>query len=52
MVFKGKCPLCGTGGRRWSEPGTFQCPNCSSIFSDFGVILETRKEEEEGNTWS
>ena len=44
-MFQGKCPLCGTGGRKWTEPEIFRCPNCLSIFSDFGVVLEAKKSD-------
>jgi ribosomal protein L37AE/L43A len=41
-----RCPVCGTDGRVWNrKPEVFQCPNCSSIFSPFGMVLETEKED-------
>jgi len=44
-MFKGKCPLCGTSGKIWKKnPQVFICPNCKSIFSDFGLILESEKD--------
>jgi hypothetical protein len=40
------CPICGTKGKVKWEPdeGVFECPNCSSIFSKFGIVAEARKE--------
>ena len=41
-----RCPVCGTHGRLWNKkPEVWQCPNCASIFSQFGMILESEKEE-------
>lgn len=49
--MENRCPLCGTVGRLWHhDPETFRCPNCSSIFSPFGMVLET--ESEHINLWS
>jgi rubredoxin len=46
-----RCPLCGTPGRMWNRtPQAFRCPNCSSIFSEFGMVLET--ENETFNLWA
>lgn len=46
-----KCPICGTLGRVWHKnPQTFRCPNCSSIYSEFGMIIEI--ENENMNMWS
>ena len=40
-----KCPLCGTHGKEWEqERDVFVCPNCSSIYSPFGLVLENKKE--------
>lgn len=45
------CPLCGTRGRPWNrEPKVFRCPHCSSIFSPYGMVLET--ENEYLNLWA
>jgi ribosomal protein L37AE/L43A len=42
------CPLCGTKGKGWKgEEGVFECPNCSSVFSKFGVVAESQKEMQE-----
>jgi len=47
MLFKSKCPFCGTCGKIWNKRSKiFICPHCSSIFSDFGVILQSEREEE------
>lgn len=49
--MKNKCPLCGTPGKLWHKnPETFRCPNCMSIFSEFGMVLEV--ESENLNLWS
>ena len=43
-----RCPLCGTNGRVWNKkPEVFICPNCSSLFSEFGLVMEAQKEEPE-----
>lgn len=50
-MFTEKCPLCGTKGKVWNEkPEAWQCPNCSSIYSRFGLIVET--ETETADFWS
>ncbi len=42
-----KCPLCGTFGTLWNKkPKVFICPNCYSIYSPFGIVLEVEKENE------
>lgn len=39
------CPMCNTAGKMWNkDPIVFRCPNCSSIYSNFGIILEAEKE--------
>jgi uncharacterized Zn finger protein (UPF0148 family) len=44
-MFQNKCPQCGIFGRLWNkEPEVFVCPNCSSLFSKFGFVLEAEKE--------
>ena len=49
--MKNRCPLCGTVGKLWHKsPETFRCPNCMSIFSEFGMVLEV--ESERMNLWS
>jgi len=49
--MENRCPLCGTPGKLWhKDPETFRCPNCSSIFSPFGMVLET--ENEHLNLWA
>jgi ribosomal protein S27E len=41
-MFDTKCPLCGTHGEVWHKsPETFQCPNCASIYSKYGMVLES-----------
>jgi hypothetical protein len=40
-MFNDKCPLCGTRGRLWNEtPEAFRCPNCASVFSRYGLVVE------------
>ena len=46
-----RCPLCGVKGRVWhKKPAVFKCPNCFSVYSEFGMVIETGKELQEG--WS
>ncbi len=53
MLFHDKCPLCGTPGKEWSRKDEiFQCPNCSSIFSKFGLLVESQREEDLHEFWS
>ena len=48
-----KCPLCGTFGRNWrEEKEVFECPNCFSIYSEFGIVLEPRKDDNTQNMWN
>jgi hypothetical protein len=45
IMFKDKCPLCGTHGRLWhKDPEVFVCPHCSSFFSKFGLVLGSEEE--------
>ncbi|MBI4020087.1 MAG: hypothetical protein HY367_02035 [Candidatus Aenigmarchaeota archaeon] len=47
-MFKDKCPLCGTNGRVWENettPEVFKCPNCYSIFSEFGLVTEPERDD-------
>ncbi len=40
-----KCPMCGTFGRRFDiDEQTFRCPNCYSVYSEFGLVLDSAKE--------
>ena len=49
--MENNCPICGTPGRAWNKkPEAFKCPNCFSIFSEFGMIVEI--ENESMNLWS
>lgn len=42
-----KCPLCGTFGKEWKEdPQILVCPNCDSVYSEFGIVLESQKEKD------
>lgn len=42
------CPVCGTKGKNWKgENDVFECPNCSSVFSKFGIITESDKSDQE-----
>jgi tRNA(Ile2) C34 agmatinyltransferase TiaS len=39
------CPVCGTKGKSWNgEQSVFECPHCSSVFSKFGIVSESKKE--------
>jgi len=47
-MFKCTCPICGTNGKRWNKkPEVFMCPNCASLFSRFGFVLEPDIEQDE-----
>lgn len=44
-MFRDNCPLCQTPGKVWhKEPEAFKCPNCFSIYSRFGLIMEAQKQ--------
>jgi hypothetical protein len=44
-MSQSRCHLCGTYGKIWDKkPDVFICPNCYSIFSEFGIVLESKKE--------
>ena len=44
----GKCPMCGTAGKLWhKEPRVFECPNCASLYSRFGLVMEAKKEPQD-----
>ncbi|MBI4182133.1 MAG: hypothetical protein HY520_04165 [Candidatus Aenigmarchaeota archaeon] len=48
MDFFDKCPLCGTSGKTWDkDPEVRQCPHCDSLFSAFGLVMESQREVEE-----
>ncbi len=54
-MFQNKCPVCGTIGRIWNkktakDPEVFLCPNCYSLYSEFGMVLESQREISEN--WS
>jgi hypothetical protein len=45
LVFTNKCPLCGTQGTVWNKsPEAFRCPNCASIFSRYGMVVEAEED--------
>jgi len=46
-MLKNQCPHCGTFGKIWhKQPEAFICPHCFSVFSEFGIILETENEQD------
>ncbi|MFH0956842.1 MAG: hypothetical protein V1813_03195 [Candidatus Aenigmatarchaeota archaeon] len=48
MLFTEKCHVCGTQGKLWQKkPDVWKCPSCKSVFSHFGVVLETEIESED-----
>ncbi len=52
-MFKDKCPLCGTSGITWKkDPEVFTCPNCSSLFSRFGLVIDPRQEDGNPDVWN
>jgi len=51
ISFNKRCPLCGTNGSIWNrKPEIFACPHCSSVYSEFGLVLTPQDEQEE--LWS
>lgn len=47
-MLKRHCPHCGTFGKPWNKkPEAFICPNCLSVFSEFGIIAQPDFEEHE-----
>jgi len=48
MMFSDNCPVCGTTGKIWNKsPEVWKCPSCSTIFSHFGLVVETERETED-----
>jgi hypothetical protein len=44
--------MCGASGRVWHRsPEVFQCPNCATIYSEFGFVTEPDMEYE-SSMWS
>jgi hypothetical protein len=44
-MFLNKCPVCGTDGKIWhKKPEVFICPRCFTIYSRYGLVLETEQE--------
>ena len=54
FMFKDKCPMCGTFGRNWNkEPEAFICPNCMSVFTEFGIIIDSENTTDDiMDAWS
>ncbi|NOX71248.1 MAG: hypothetical protein GXO64_00930 [Candidatus Micrarchaeota archaeon] len=51
IAFDKRCPVCGTNGDLWKKkPRIFVCPHCSSVYSEFGLVLTPAEEREE--LWS
>ena len=47
-MFTENCPLCGTHGKLWNkQPKVWQCPKCCSVFSRFGLVLESEGDIED-----
>jgi len=47
-MFQDRCPVCGTQGKPWDkDPDVKVCPNCATLFSEFGLVLESQKEQQE-----
>ncbi|MBI4021030.1 MAG: hypothetical protein HY369_02195 [Candidatus Aenigmarchaeota archaeon] len=41
-----KCPLCGTSGKEWNkEPQVYECRSCSTLYSEFGLVMESQQEQ-------
>ena len=39
IAFKDRCPNCGYKGKVMSKkPKILVCPNCNTVFNDFGII--------------
>jgi len=50
-MHKDRCPMCGARGRVWNKkPEVFRCISCLSIFSEFGLVVESGREMPE--MWS
>jgi ribosomal protein L37AE/L43A len=48
LIGKRRCPNCGVKGKIWRrKPDVFVCPNCNTFFSEFGIVLELFKKEED-----
>jgi len=47
FVSGNNCPSCGARGKKWKQnPEVLICPQCSSYFNEFGVVIESQKPEE------
>ncbi len=48
LIGKRRCPACGIKGKLWKrKPEVFICPTCSSVFNEFGVVLESQMEKQD-----
>jgi len=47
LIGKKRCPICGVKGKIWKKDiKVFVCPNCSSFFNEFGIVLEPEIKKE------
>lgn len=47
FISEKNCPTYGSKGEKWKKkPDVFVCPQCHSYYNEFGVILESQKNEE------
>jgi len=47
IVEPKKCPSCTTSGKIWKKnPEIFVCPNCSTVFNEFGILIVNEEEKE------
>ena len=44
MVSLNNCPRCGTKGKKYDN--FLLCPSCSTVFSEFGIVSEGSKKEQ------
>lgn len=49
MIFNSRldvCPMCGVAGKEFTVPDTRNCPQCGTVFNQFGVVLALEEKEE------
>ncbi len=47
IINEKTCPSCGVAAEKWEKvPTTFICNSCNTVFNEFGVIVDSTREEE------
>jgi len=47
VLGKKQCPSCGIDGKKWrQEKDVYECPSCSMIFNEFGIIAQREEKKE------